>query len=299
MYSLVLQRHIDAAFDAFDLEGSGKLYVGDAVLALDALLVARWGNRGAPGDAADITAAAAATPRPASGAAAGKPSSAMQLSSSAAPAGGGSGAGSEQLTLPGVTRSKILQAIKHALLKANVDPDAAVSSRPVVTLELLHSAAAALLVAPANVADIDAFAAFQSLNGHVDRTRVDRIALRRSLLAEYDADVYVKRDEDDALDQRVRSGSAYGLALPSGDAAARGGVAPRRAPRGSAAVNAVGAGKFDGMRSLVGCDDLLLARFAQYPAQGLSFSEWRTLMAPVADRKGREVTPTTPVVRAK
>ena len=310
--TLVLPRHIDAAFDALDLDQSGLLYVSDAVLSLDSLLIACWGTKGS------LSEEAATHHKNRNNASSNNnnakvPPSAVAVSS-------GSGSTSDSLTLPGVSRSKILQALKSSLLKANVDPDeVAISSRPVVTIDIFRSTAQSLLSPLPHVSqsDVETFSAFQSLNEHdQEKTRVDKRALRRALLAEYDSDVYIRKDEEDVLDEKLRAIEAArrnaGTAAAPNSTMRSTSTVSRSSTSGGAADNlssqnlasrsyspnidtnrsgstndpnhsnnnkTVGTGKFDGIRNFVGCDDLMLEKFSKYPSQGFSFDEWKNLVS--------------------
>jgi hypothetical protein len=331
MSSLVLPFHINAAFEAFNLDGTGLLYVSDAVLALDSLLIACWGTKGSLSE----NVSTASTKQTSNNNKSNTPAAAKQQQQQQVSSG--SGSTSDSLTLPGVSRSKILQALKHSLLKANVDPDeVAISSKPVVTLEIFQSTATTLLSPLPNVAqaDVDNFAAFQSLNQHQDKTRVDRRALRRSLFGEYDSDIYIKKDAEDELDERLtelkrqqqlyeKNGSSQQRS-PSSSNNGRSASSQQQQQNNNNSISAAGrsaaasisnttinpaegtpanflslvsdknkiaSAKFDGVRNVVGCDDLMLNGFAKYPTQGFSFDEWKSIVTPVNNGrvKGKKI----------
>ncbi len=308
---VVLQVHIDAAFSAFDLDfeedvaapiaaaatsdatapaasrpkRGGKLYLGDAVLALDSLLTACWGKDAAAGEKKRSSGAGGASsnggrsqspPPPTSSDLVVNSSFSGASKSGGGSASSGSGISAEALTLPGISRSKILQALKNALYKAGVNPDASVSDAPIITKAVFDSAAHALLAPLPGVRDASSFSAFQSVNQSSEATRVNKRALRRALFAEYDADIYAVADEEDELDARLRSASAGSIGSAS--------TMLNNSSNGRRSAGGAGSKKFDGYRNLVGCDELLLARFAAYPSQGLSFDEWRAVVAPVASQ---------------
>lgn len=314
--SLILPRHIDAAFKAFDLDNSGLLYVSDAVLALDSLLIACWGNKSSTGanESGRDTNRSANQGSGSKGPATANESSAQQqqqqqqqIQQQQQQVTSGSGSSTDSLTLPGVSRSKILQALKSALMKADVGPDeVAVSARPVVTRDIFQITASSLLAPLPNVsqADVDIFASFQSLNRHdQDKTRVDRRALRRAFFAEYDSDMYVTKDDDDKLDERIRSGSSSMITSSNGNLRSGSTLSSSASPtsptksglmaeddEGAAAASSsspngeggkrkkIGTGKFDGIRNMIGCDELMLNEYAKYPQQGFSFDEWKSLV---------------------